>query len=118
MTDEQTYWIAYWRRRQALGTVPDFQALMALVGNLLLRWGWLEDSLAGKPVPSELDHVRRIRNALCHRMISARADPEGERVAHVSCRLLDGTIVRFSAGDLEAAVRDLELARRTAGSER
>lgn len=92
--------------------VPDFQALMALVGNLLLRWGWLEDTLAGKPVPGDLEHIRRIRNALCHRMIAARADPEGERVAHVSCRLLDGTIVRFSAGDLEAAIRELELARR------
>lgn len=95
-----------------MATVPDLQALMALVGNLLLRWGWLEDPLAGEPIPHELDHVRRIRNALSHRMISARADPEGESAAHVSCRLLDGTIVRISAGDLEAAIRELELARK------
>lgn len=96
-----------------MATVPDFQALIALIGDLLLRWGWLEDTLAGEPIPPELDHVRRIRNALSHRMISARADPEGEKVAYVSCRLQDGTVVRFSAGDLEAAVRELELARRT-----
>lgn len=89
-------------------SVPDFQELMSLVGHLLLRWGWLEDGFNGAPIPSELDRVRRIRNALCHRMISARAEPEGENVAYVSCRLLDGTVVRYSAAELEDAIRDLE----------
>lgn len=96
-----------------MATVPNFQELMSLVGHLLLRWGWLEDSLAGKPIPSELEHVRRIRNALCHRMIAARANSEEENGACVSCREQDDTVVRFSAGDLEAAIRELELARRT-----
>ena len=85
---------------------------MSLVGHLLLRWGWLEDGLKGAPIPGDLDRVRQIRNALCHRMISARADPEGENVAYVCCRLLDGTVVRYSAADLEDAIRELEKCRR------
>jgi hypothetical protein len=42
-------------------------------------------------------------------MISARADPEGENVAYVSCRLLDGTVIRYSAAELENAIRELEM---------
>ena len=91
-----------------MAAVPDFQELMSLVGHLLLRWGWVEDSLEGAPVPRELDRVRHIRNALCHRMIAARADPDGDEVAYVRCRLLDGTVVDYSAADLEEAIRELE----------
>ena len=95
-------------RGLTLAAVPDFQELMSLVGHLLLRWGWLEDALGGKPVPNELERIRLIRNALCHRLVAARADPEGEKAAYVSCRLPDGTVVRYSAADLEDAIRELE----------
>jgi len=88
--------------------VPDFKGLMALVGHLLLRWGTLEHRLAGAPVPSELDYIRQIRNALCHQMIAARADPHGEGVAYVSCRARDGSITHVSATELEEATRELE----------
>ena len=91
-----------------MAAVRDFQELMSLLGHLLLRWGWVEEGLEGAPVPSELDSVRHIRNAVCHRMISARADPEGDGAAHIRCRLLDGTIVQYSATDLEVAIRELE----------
>lgn len=95
-------------RSLKLAAVPDYQELMSLVGHLLLRWGWLEDGLGGNPIPRELERIRLIRNALCHRLVAARADPEGEKVAYVSCRLLDGTVVRYSAADLEEAIRELE----------
>lgn len=88
--------------------VPDFQGLMALVGHLLHRWGWLEDGLRGDPVPVDLERIRLIRNALCHRMVAAHADPHGEGVAYVSCRLLDGTVAHYSASDLEEAISRLE----------
>jgi len=41
-------------------------------------------------------------------MIAARADPDGDEVAYVRCRLLDGTVVDYSAADLEEAIRELE----------
>jgi hypothetical protein len=97
-----------WRCAEVtLAAGPDFQELMSFVGHLLLRWGWVEDRLGGGPVPSELDHVRHIRNALSHRMISARADHEGGE-AYVSCRVPDGTVVQYSATDLQEAIRELE----------
>ena len=40
-------------------------------------------------------------NDLCARR------PEGDD-AYVRCRLLDGTVVRYSATDLEKAIRELE----------
>lgn len=89
--------------------VPDFQGLMALVGYLLLRWGRLEDSLQGDPVPAELARVRRIRNAICHRMVAAYADPNGDGVAYVTCRFLDGITAQYSASELEEAIRELEV---------
>ena len=95
-------------REQALGTPLDFQTLMALVGHFLLRWGWLEDSLRGRPVPAELDSIRRIRNAISHRMVAAHADPHGTGAAFVTCRLSDATVVQFSASELEEAIRVLE----------
>lgn len=88
--------------------VPDFEGLLALVGRLLLRWGWLEDGLEGRPIPVDLQDVRLIRNALCHRMIAAHADPHGEGIAYVSCRLPDGSVVRYSSSDLEKAIGELE----------
>jgi len=91
-----------------LAGVPNFQELMSLVGHFLLRWGWLEEELRGGAVPDELASLRLIRNALCHRMIAASADPESDPGAYVSCRLLDGTVVRYSAAELEEAIRDLE----------
>lgn len=91
-----------------MGAVPDFRDLMSLVGHLLLRWGALEDGLGGAVIPNELERIRQMRNALCHRMVSARADPEGEKAAYVSCRLLNGTVVRYSAAELEEAIRELE----------
>nr|WP_295237256.1 hypothetical protein [uncultured Brevundimonas sp.] len=96
-------------QERALLQVPDFQGLMALVGHLLLRWGWLEDSLQGDPVPADLERVRRIRNAICHRMVAAHADPNGDGTAYITCRFLDGTIAQYSASELEEAIRELEV---------
>lgn len=89
--------------------VPDFQGLMALVGHLLLRWGWLEDTLKGDAVPDDLERVRRIRNAICHRMVAAHADPNGDGIAYITCRFLDGKIAQYSASELEEAIRELEV---------
>lgn len=94
--------------RNSMFAGQNFQELMALVGHLLLRWGWLEDGLRGNPLPDELERVRLIRNAICHRLIAAHAYVEGETAAHVSCRLTDSSIVRYSAADLEEAIRELE----------
>ena len=89
--------------------VPDLHGLMALVGHLLLRWGWLEDSLNGDPIPDNLERVRRIRNAICHRMVAAHADPNSDGIAYITCRFRDGTIAQYSASELEEAVRELEV---------
>lgn len=89
--------------------MPDFQGLMALVGHLLLRWGWLEDSLKGGRVPEDLERVRRIRNAICHQMVAAHADPHGDGIAYITCQLLDGTIAHYSSSELEEAIRELEV---------
>jgi len=82
---------------------------MALVGHLLLRWGWLEDGLKGDPVPDNLERVRRIRNAICHRMVAAHADPVGDGIAYITCQFRDGTIAQYSASELEEAIKELEL---------
>jgi hypothetical protein len=76
---------------------------MALVGSLLLGWGWLEEALRDAPIPDDLERVRRLRNAPYHRMVAAHADPEGDGTAWVDCRLSDGTPARYSAADLEEA---------------
>lgn len=94
---------------RALSSVPDFQGLMALVGHLLLRRDWLEDSLKGGPVPEDLERVRRIRNAICHRIGAAHADPHGDGIAYITCRLQDGTIAEHAASELEEAIRELEV---------
>ena len=88
---------------------PDFQGLMALVGHFLLRRGWLEDCLNGGAVPKELERVPRIRNAVCHRMVAAHADPHGDGSSYITCQILDGPMVRFSASELEEAIKDLEV---------
>lgn len=95
-----------------MSTVPDFQGLMALVGYFLLRWGWLEDGLNGGPIPQHLERVRHIRNAICHRMVAAHADPHDDGAAYITCQLLDGTVAHYSSADLEEAIRELEHARR------
>lgn len=99
-----------------LSAVPDFRGLMALVGHFLLRWGWLEANLKGGPIPQDLERVRRIRNAICHRMIAAHADPHGDGVAYITCQVLDGTVAQYSATELEEAIRDLEEAHRRSRS--
>jgi len=96
-------------RERGLSAVPDFQGLMALVGHLLLRWGWLEDRLNGAPVPEDLERVRRIRNAICHRVVAAHADPLGDGIAYITCRFLDGSVAQYSALELDEAIRELEL---------
>lgn len=82
---------------------------MALVGYFLLRWGWLEDSLKGRPIPEDLERLRRIRNAICHRMVAAHADPQGDGAAFITCETLDGTTTQYSATELAEAIRELEI---------
>lgn len=84
---------------------PDMQELMALVGHLLLRWGWLEHGLRGAPVPDELMEVRRLRNSICHGLSEASADGVA---SFIRCREFDGTVVEFSAAELDDAIRTLE----------
>lgn len=67
----------------------------------------LEPTLA-PAVHEELDKIRRIRNALCHRMVAAHADPHGDGLAYVTCRLADGATAHHSASELEQAIRELE----------
>ena len=91
-----------------MSAAPDFQGLMALVGYFLLRWGWLEDGLKGRPIPQDLERVRRIRNAICHRMVAAHADPQGDGGAYITCQFVDGTFAQYSATELDEAIRELE----------
>lgn len=87
---------------------PDMRDLMASVGFLLLRWGWLEKVLSGGPFPAEAEAVRQMRNTICHGMEAASADPDDGRGGFIRCRTLSGASVIYSAGDLAAAIRTLE----------
>jgi hypothetical protein len=83
---------------------PDIRDLMASVGYLLLYWGLLEKGLKGGPLPAEAEPVRQMRNAICHGMEAARADPDDDREAHIRCRTASGAVVTYSADDLDKAV--------------
>lgn len=87
---------------------PDMTGLMALVGELLLRWGWLEQHLDGRPIPSELDEARLLRNQICHGLIQARSDPYNlDEPAFVTCKTFDGSLRMVTAQELKDAVRKL-----------
>lgn len=88
--------------------MPTMKDLMALVGTFLVRWGWLERSLAGQPFPVEVDGVRAMRNAICHGIISAHADPASIDQPHIRCSTRQGSIVTFTAGDIDEAIRTME----------
>ena len=87
---------------------PDMRDLMASVGYLLLRWGWLEKGLNGGPFPQDAEAVRQMRNTICHGMEAASADPDDGRGAFIRCRTVSGTSVTYSAEDLAQAIRTLE----------
>lgn len=82
--------------------------LMSLIGILLVRWGWLENGLAGQPLPVEANDVRAMRNAICHGIMSTSADPTSSTEPHIRCRTLEGSIVTFTAGELREAIRTVE----------
>ena len=88
---------------------PDMTGLMALVGELLLKWGWLEHHLDGQPIPSGLDDVRLLRNQICHGLIRARSDPYNTaESAFVTCKTTDGPNRIVTAKELQDAIRQLE----------
>lgn len=80
---------------------------MASIGFLLLKWGQLERR-TGRPAPSDLDHIRLIRNTLCHGLEAASADPIKDAEPHVRCRNLKGDLVSYTLTDIEQAIRELE----------
>lgn len=82
--------------------------LMASIGTLLVRWGWLENGLAGQPLPFEVKSVRAMRNAICHGIISAHADPTQGARSHIRCRTLEGSVVSFTVDEINDAIRTLE----------
>jgi hypothetical protein len=84
---------------------PTLHDLMAMVGYLLLRWGELERRLDGAKPPPGLDHIRQLRNRLCHGLVSAGAPPGEEPRLHCS---VEGATVAYTWADLDAAIRELE----------
>lgn len=89
-------------------TKPDMTGLLALVGELLLKWGWLEHHLDGRPIPSGLDGIRLLRNQICHGLVQARSDPYNtSEPAFVVCKTFDGTLRTVTAQELRDAVRKL-----------
>lgn len=82
--------------------------LLALIGDFLVRWGWLENGLADQPWPAEASGVRAMRNAICHRIVSAHADPASAAEPHICCRTLEGSVVTFTASEIDDAIRTLE----------
>ncbi|MGZ3277123.1 MAG: hypothetical protein ACXU82_08585 [Caulobacteraceae bacterium] len=89
--------------------LPRLSDLMACVGWLLLNWGQAE-RIAGTKLASvaELDDVRRLRNDICHTLVSARADPERDREPWMRCRRADGVEVDYTMTQLHDAIRKLE----------
>ncbi len=86
---------------------PTLHHLMAAVGFLLLHWSSLEQRLDGQPVPSELDGVRRLRNALCHGLVSATAGGASTG-AHVCCLMPSGERTTYTLEEISHAIRTLE----------
>jgi hypothetical protein len=96
-------------------TQPTYSELMANVGLLLVRWGFLENAMrqSNKPVSDlsrnpELLEARRIRNLIAHGICGAHADPTALAEPSVSCVAQDGTIVEISYRSLAEATAALE----------
>jgi hypothetical protein len=90
-----------------LQTKPALHDLMAAIGYLLLRWGWFERWRGEGETPSELDAVRRMRNALCHELEGAYSDPEKDIEPFVRCRTPEGVAATYSWSEIDAAIREL-----------
>ena len=82
--------------------------LLAAVGQFLLCWGWLENALESRPVPHNLETIRKMRNTMCHGLRMAHANPwEDASTAYVECRAQDGEMVKYTLADIRAAIRCL-----------
>lgn len=86
----------------------DMRGLMALIGETLLAWSWVERRLKGRPIPADMADLRRIRNNLCHCLSSAHVAIEPGHKTHVVCVGKDGAFC-YSAAVLEDALNDLLL---------
>lgn len=84
-------------------TEPDLRSLMASIGFLLLDWGLLEKHLRGEPIPEELQPVREMRNAICHGLEAAFAEPAHGGHPFIRCRKADGSVVNYTDQELEKA---------------
>jgi hypothetical protein len=83
---------------------------MSHVGLFLLKWGGLERALrktnTDKAAVPELGELRRMRNALCHGMMSVVAYPEAE--PYLTCDLDGGDSVSYTWTQLDDAIRTIE----------
>lgn len=90
--------------------------LMAEVGLLFLRWGFLENELRDRhgelswlATHPELQEPRRIRNLIAHGIMRASVDPS--EASYLLCRGSDESETRITFDDLSAATTILERVR-------
>lgn len=129
-----------WGMANAVSPELVFSDLMAAVGEVLLRWGYLELEMLKKlevgregsmpraaPLQQwrvagaraladvsgwteEIERAAQIRNLLAHGLIGGHAQPE-VGAPHVVCRDLDGVRHQIKHADLIAAAQTLDLLR-------
>ena len=117
-----------------------FSDLMAAVGEVLLRWGYLELEMLKKleivregsmprasplqqwraagaraladvsPWAEEIERAAQIRNLLAHGLIGGHAQPEAG-APHIVCRDLDGASHEIKHADLIATAQHLDVLR-------
>lgn len=85
---------------------PRLKDMMAAVGYLLLHWGQLEHRLDGRSVPEKLNPVRRLRNSICHCLLSAECELGSE--PFVVSRDRDGIEAKHTWTEVNDAIRILE----------
>ena len=137
--------MADWLRRGMADAAPSesalaFSDLMAAVGEVLLRWGYLELEMLKKleivregsmprasplqqwraagaraladvsPWAEEIARAAQIRNLLAHGLIGGHAQPEAG-APHVVCRDLDGASHEIKHADLIATAQHLDVLR-------
>ena len=129
-----------WGMADAAPSELAFSDLMAAVGEILLRWGYLELEMLKKlevvregampraaplqqwraagaqaladvsPWTEEIERAAQIRNLLAHGLIGGHAQPEAS-APHVVCRDLDGMRHEIKHADLIAAAQHLDVLR-------
>lgn len=113
---------------------PSLDQVLAAIGGLMLRWGFLEtellarlDAAGATPLPArsplqrwrqagdrlperlaaltpEIDRAARLRHLIAHGLIGAQSHPTPE----VRCRSLDGASVVMPLADLVEAAEEID----------